>query len=246
MIHAALKGKEAVGPSGGSNRTTQMHSSSPLTSIVQFSIYSDRYIEQKTRDPESFLPLKPHWFHVLMALADQERHGYAIMQEVLERTNGKVTLWPATLEAPATTAAAQKSSTASPGQIHQNVAPSALISSRALSSHSWCLPRMGKPGQDDGPGGEDQAGSDDQDRHRRDELDHARRVEAPANAAFRPIRAVAAQQEGRAGRAHGEEGAEQQQQPGRLQGPGITAIDSERPRWPDYTWAGVTSRDNPQ
>ncbi len=51
----------------------------------------------KNRSPESFLPLKPHWFHVLLSLADQEQHGYGIMQEVLERTGGKVRLWPATL-----------------------------------------------------------------------------------------------------------------------------------------------------
>jgi DNA-binding PadR family transcriptional regulator len=48
-------------------------------------------------DPESFLPLKPHWFHVLLSLDGQEQHGYGIMQEVLERTGGKVRLWPATL-----------------------------------------------------------------------------------------------------------------------------------------------------
>jgi DNA-binding PadR family transcriptional regulator len=47
--------------------------------------------------PESFLPLKPHWFHVLLSLVGQEQHGYGIMQEVLERTGGKVRLWPATL-----------------------------------------------------------------------------------------------------------------------------------------------------
>jgi len=47
--------------------------------------------------PESFLPLKPNWFHVLLSLADQPQHGYAIMQEVLDRTGGKVRLWPATL-----------------------------------------------------------------------------------------------------------------------------------------------------
>ncbi len=47
--------------------------------------------------PEGFLPLKPHWFHVLLSLADQDQHGYGIMQEVLERTGGKVRLWPATL-----------------------------------------------------------------------------------------------------------------------------------------------------
>ena len=52
---------------------------------------------KKTPAPESFLPLKPHWFHVLLSLADQEQHGYGIMQEVLRRTDGKVRLWPATL-----------------------------------------------------------------------------------------------------------------------------------------------------
>ena len=51
----------------------------------------------KARDPESFLPLRPHWFHVLLSLANEEQHGYGIMQEVLERTDGKVRLWPATL-----------------------------------------------------------------------------------------------------------------------------------------------------
>src|SRR5437899_9623152 len=52
---------------------------------------------RKTPQAEAFLPLKPHWFHVLLSLADQEQHGYGIMQEVLERTGGKVHLWPATL-----------------------------------------------------------------------------------------------------------------------------------------------------
>lgn len=47
--------------------------------------------------PDDLLPLKPHWFHVLLSLADADQHGYAIMQEVLDRTAGKVRLWPATL-----------------------------------------------------------------------------------------------------------------------------------------------------
>jgi DNA-binding PadR family transcriptional regulator len=46
---------------------------------------------------ERFLPLKPHWFHVLLSLSDQPQHGYAIMQDILERTDGKVRLWPPTL-----------------------------------------------------------------------------------------------------------------------------------------------------
>ena len=36
-------------------------------------------------------------FHILLALADRERHGYHIMQEVDERTEGKVRLGPGTL-----------------------------------------------------------------------------------------------------------------------------------------------------
>lgn len=44
-----------------------------------------------------FLPLKPQWFHILLSVAGGEQHGYGIMQEVLQRTNGKVRLWPATL-----------------------------------------------------------------------------------------------------------------------------------------------------
>jgi DNA-binding PadR family transcriptional regulator len=46
---------------------------------------------------QTFIPLKPQWFHILLSLAGGEQHGYAIMQEVLNRTDGKVRLWPATL-----------------------------------------------------------------------------------------------------------------------------------------------------
>jgi DNA-binding PadR family transcriptional regulator len=49
------------------------------------------------QDPRALLPLKTNWFHILLSLAGQEQHGYGIMQEVLERTGGKVRLWPATL-----------------------------------------------------------------------------------------------------------------------------------------------------
>jgi len=47
--------------------------------------------------PERFLPLKPQWFHIMLSLAGGEQHGYAIMQDVLNRSAGKVRLWPATL-----------------------------------------------------------------------------------------------------------------------------------------------------
>jgi DNA-binding PadR family transcriptional regulator len=52
-----------------------------------------------TEDPNlhRFLPLKSQWFHILLALAGGEQHGYGIMQDVLQLTHGKVRLWPATL-----------------------------------------------------------------------------------------------------------------------------------------------------
>ncbi|HEY4766584.1 MAG TPA: hypothetical protein VIH75_23130, partial [Candidatus Sulfotelmatobacter sp.] len=48
-------------------------------------------------DPQAFLPLKAQWFHIMLSLAGGEQHGYGIMNEVLQRTSGKVRLWPATL-----------------------------------------------------------------------------------------------------------------------------------------------------
>jgi DNA-binding PadR family transcriptional regulator len=47
--------------------------------------------------PESLLPLSPASFHILMALAEADRHGYAIIQAVLERTRGAVKLGAGTL-----------------------------------------------------------------------------------------------------------------------------------------------------
>lgn len=49
------------------------------------------------KDPHRFLPLHQNQFHILLSLVGAEQHGYGIMQEVLERTGGKVRIWPATL-----------------------------------------------------------------------------------------------------------------------------------------------------
>jgi DNA-binding PadR family transcriptional regulator len=48
-------------------------------------------------DPLSFLPLPQAQFHVLVALTDGERHGYAIMQAVESSSDGIVRMGPATL-----------------------------------------------------------------------------------------------------------------------------------------------------
>ncbi|SRR6266567_5756380 len=49
------------------------------------------------RAPEAMLPLTPAVFHILLALADGEKHGYAIMQEVAVRTDGAMRMGPGTL-----------------------------------------------------------------------------------------------------------------------------------------------------
>ena len=50
-----------------------------------------------TDEIETFLPLPTAVFHILVALADRDRHGYSIMQDVEARTEGQVRLWPTTL-----------------------------------------------------------------------------------------------------------------------------------------------------
>src|SRR3954454_23786031 len=41
--------------------------------------------------------LPPHWFQILLSLADEDRHGLGIMNDVLERTGGQMKLWPGML-----------------------------------------------------------------------------------------------------------------------------------------------------
>ena len=49
------------------------------------------------RDPQELLPLTPVTFHVLVALADGDRHGYAIIQDVSAHTSGTVDIATGTL-----------------------------------------------------------------------------------------------------------------------------------------------------
>jgi DNA-binding PadR family transcriptional regulator len=51
----------------------------------------------KSARPESFLPLPAATFHILMAVAEEDRHGYAIIQDVAARTNGELKLSAGTL-----------------------------------------------------------------------------------------------------------------------------------------------------
>ena len=47
--------------------------------------------------PEDLLPLLPATFHILMAVAEEDRHGYAIIQDVAARTGGELKLSAGTL-----------------------------------------------------------------------------------------------------------------------------------------------------
>lgn len=47
--------------------------------------------------PESLLPLPVAAFHILVALADEDRHGYAIIKDIAARTSGALKLSPGTL-----------------------------------------------------------------------------------------------------------------------------------------------------
>ena len=51
----------------------------------------------KNTSPQDMIPLTPAVFHILLALADGEKHGYAIMQLVDDMSNGKVKMGPGTL-----------------------------------------------------------------------------------------------------------------------------------------------------
>jgi len=52
---------------------------------------------EEQRGLRDLLPLTPAVLHILLALADEERHGYGIMREVEERTGGQTRMGPGTL-----------------------------------------------------------------------------------------------------------------------------------------------------
>ena len=51
----------------------------------------------KLQSPQELIPLTPPVFHILLALADEERHGYGIMQDVARQTDDALQLGPGTL-----------------------------------------------------------------------------------------------------------------------------------------------------
>jgi DNA-binding PadR family transcriptional regulator len=53
--------------------------------------------EHTDQEPDDHLPLTPAVSHIMLSLADGEKHGYAIMREVEEMTDGHITMGPGTL-----------------------------------------------------------------------------------------------------------------------------------------------------
>ena len=54
-------------------------------------------MSEEARETRDLLPLTPAVLNILLALADEERHGYGIMREVEARTGGGTRLGPGTL-----------------------------------------------------------------------------------------------------------------------------------------------------
>jgi len=60
-------------------------------------MFLEALVSDKRADPRSLLPLTPAVFHILLALADEDRHGFGIADDVAAATEGAVQLGPGTL-----------------------------------------------------------------------------------------------------------------------------------------------------
>ena len=68
-----------------------------LDNIASVDIVADMPTNDGSPRVEDLLPLPPATFHILMAVAEEDRHGYAIIQDVDRRTQGQVRLSAGTL-----------------------------------------------------------------------------------------------------------------------------------------------------
>jgi len=69
----------------------------PNSAASKGSVYTDKYELTPMPTTKPPAPLEPHWFQILLALADRDLHGLAIMHDVLDRTGGRTRLWPGML-----------------------------------------------------------------------------------------------------------------------------------------------------
>jgi DNA-binding PadR family transcriptional regulator len=91
--------RDVFGPSDLSSETQARW----LTNKVNYTIISPYDISWSdsmsidSPDPKQLIPLTPAAFHILLALTDGEKHGYAIMQAIALRSGGEVRMGPGTL-----------------------------------------------------------------------------------------------------------------------------------------------------
>src|SRR5205809_246718 len=62
-----------------------------------FTAYIVEVMANEPADVQTLLPLPPVTFHILVALSDDDRHGYAIIQDIAARTNGEIEIQAGTL-----------------------------------------------------------------------------------------------------------------------------------------------------
>jgi DNA-binding PadR family transcriptional regulator len=76
----------------------ELKSSAPPLALGSCQTRSDSDISESDHETqlEGFLPLSPATFYILLALSDEDRHGYGIMQEVARQSEGKYKLGPGT------------------------------------------------------------------------------------------------------------------------------------------------------
>ena len=81
------------------NRSPRHPSASRLTArpLSTSNYVHSGYTHTVKTEAESLLPLPPATFHILVALADEDRHGYAVIKDVAARTGGALKLSPGTL-----------------------------------------------------------------------------------------------------------------------------------------------------
>jgi len=107
--HQLMRGRATHGSSPGGTRTVARSCSRTLDMYIGVRYICTRYISHargrrdrqtmadRMKDPQDLLPLPAAHLHILVALVDNEKHGYAVMREVERMTGGEITMGPGTL-----------------------------------------------------------------------------------------------------------------------------------------------------
>jgi DNA-binding MarR family transcriptional regulator len=97
VLHGAAPGRAVRGELRSTARQAGAYPTL-LTAVVQYPNISVTDVSMANPQlPHELVPLSPPVFHILLALADEERHGYGIMQDVARQTGNALQLGPGTL-----------------------------------------------------------------------------------------------------------------------------------------------------